>query len=173
MRVPRHTRPTPAWELSSRQGPLWAGRRQAPPLAAAVRGLEVCEAAVGAESRAPQPACPGVYGAAPRHPAGPTPHPEHAQPPGNPVGSPAGAGLLKVWREGIGTSGSCWDAGLRQTIGDLEATASGRLYRWDPESDAWLLGSWPQRLRGLTRRQCVLGRLGGHLDAWDMIGLDT
>lgn len=117
VRILRHTRPIPEWELSSRQGPLWAGRRQAPPLAAAVRGLEVCEAAVGAESRAPQPARPGVYGAAPpRHPADPKPRPEHAQRPGNHVGSPASAGRRKVWREGMGTSGSCWDAGLRLLV---------------------------------------------------------
>lgn len=98
-------------------GAAVGGAKQAPPLAAAVRGLEVCEAAVGAESRAPQPARPGVYGAVPpRHPAGPTPRPERAQRPGNPVGIPAGAGRLKVWREGMETSGSCWDVGLRLLV---------------------------------------------------------
>jgi hypothetical protein len=60
-----------------------------------------------------------------------------------------------------------------ESLGNLEATASGHLYRRDPESGAWLLGSWSQRLRGLIRRQRVLGRLGGHLDAGDMVGLDA
>lgn len=40
-----------------------------------------------------------------------------------------------------------------ETLGDLEAdleaTASGHLYLRDPESGAWLLGSWSQRLREL------------------------
>lgn len=55
----------------------------------------------------------------------------------------------------MGWGGDPWvllACGIETLVGDLEATAPGRLYRRGPESGACLWGVQPRRLRALDVR---------------------